>query len=793
MFTSKNSHFFINRNFDISSKENNINLSDKIKDATKIVENMANDIFNLAGGLEKKIFIRKEKEKKKKEKVVKKNLIEIFNENAERKRILGPYIKGQIKIDEQIKLIKNVLVRDEDFVLDFIKKRKNREEALEILNKNYLKNQQIKKKKENNKKDIPCIVSDELKELNLIKEALFLKKNDKLLNSNSEIADLINDDRIYNQPNFIRSLEKSPIKELGSIKLLNNIAWFGNKTFFSPNSKEEKKYFDKTNSININQFTVKKTLTEDFNNFDDVNKFIENEKSQNTFNDTKLNFNSETNFFNTEKKRLIVSDDNETRINKGNSTVKKTDNLLKLNLYNKSSIYDKAKDDNNNNEFTENFSNSKNEKESEIRKAEFPASKNINNPSDLNNQLSFLKINPINDNNFSLNKKKKFKLNLISNSGYEYPTNSENKININSNSNIFKNNASKIKKKNSISKANISDQFSNLNLFSNNNDENSNFKNAYKSYNSIGNKEIIFSSPKNNNEFVNKFNFTNNNSTWNLSTQNNPNNTNYANNENTTNTYSSNLNIDSNKSLFKNISKNNKNVSDYYSDNTSNSESAELKPKMINTASKITNGMTNYLNTQSKKKQIEKKIVYACTTTSNNALSLKTNIEKCAPIKNKVKNDLKKIEKKFLQSDTEKDLQPNKDIFRKTIGYFVYPNTFLDPVYVSNDDKNVIRESIYIDRLNEIKAFDARDVIYNRYGVCIDKNDLYNYDNDIKKEYNHKDHMNNYKSQKVRNDSFNIKKLIINSNVIKKDLIDLFKEHKISKMNPSDKKPIKYY
>ncbi len=78
MFTSKNSHFFINRNFDISSKENNINLSDKIKDATKIVENMANDIFNLAGGLEKKIFIRKEKEKKKKEKVVKKNLIEIF-------------------------------------------------------------------------------------------------------------------------------------------------------------------------------------------------------------------------------------------------------------------------------------------------------------------------------------------------------------------------------------------------------------------------------------------------------------------------------------------------------------------------------------------------------------------------------------------------------------------------------------------------------------------------------------------------------------------------------------------
>ncbi len=382
---------------------------------------------------------------------------------------------------------------------------------------------------------------------------------------------------------------------------------------------------------------------------------------------------------------------------------------------------------------------------------------------------------------------------MISNSGYEYPTNSENKININSNSNIFKNNASKIKKKNSISKANISDQFSNLNLFSNNNDENSNFKNAYKSYNSIGNKEIIFSSPKNNNEFVNKFNFTNNNSTWNLSTQNNPNNTNYANNENTTNTYSSNLNIDSNKSLFKNISKNNKNVSDYYSDNTSNSESAELKPKMINTASKITNGMTNYLNTQSKKKQIEKKIVYACTTTSNNALSLKTNIEKCAPIKNKVKNDLKKIEKKFLQSDTEKDLQPNKDIFRKTIGYFVYPNTFLDPVYVSNDDKNVIRESIYIDRLNEIKAFDARDVIYNRYGVCIDKNDLYNYDNDIKKEYNHKDHMNNYKSQKVRNDSFNIKKLIINSNVIKKDLIDLFKEHKISKMNPSDKKPIKYY
>jgi len=218
--------------------------------------------------------------------------------------------------------------------------------------------------------------------------------------------------------------------------------------------------------------------------------------------------------------------------------------------------------------------------------------------------------------------------------------------------------------------------------------------------------------------------------------------------------------------------------------NISNIENSDLNHNTLTANRNITtkNQTNKSIVPKNIKKQIQDKISLFCTDTSNKALALKNIIENYTAINKKIFKTRKQIDQKFLKPDLEQEIKKDNKEFKRSKGFFIYPKSLLNPVYVSENDKNVFLESNYVDKLNENKAFAARNLIFNKYKVYINNKDLYNYKSDIRPDKTHDDYIEIFKKNKIRKDSFNIKKLIFNTKVIQKEINDKFEEMKTAKI-----------
>lgn len=708
--TSKKPYFFSEKISETTSNDTKTSLSEKIHYFDFKINSLANSIYELAGGMEeKKLYLRSPKKKQKNDKA-KKNLVDIFNEKAKKKKILGPYTKATFQIDNHIKFLKDILNDDEATRLDFIKKKKKQEEVQKLLDNNYRKNMELKKNLQENQSPGSLSPNKERSsdheehELYLRyeePEQILQKKRNSIFNFHKQFSGLA--------PEY-SSLEKSgsklnpdnPIfqrKNINkSLSVINNTIKIVNNNVLSLNSLNST-----LDQLVPNLNIINKSATNNFegNNINTCSNYIPLRSSVNNM--TNLNFHRSLD-------KLKISENSNNQDNENNYyTVKEcTPNIINM----------------------------------------------------INTKSNFPTFNS-NKNLVTLNSNK----NLISFSNYN--TNSMSLKNVSQNSSV------------------------------------SNMKSTFNSFNYINttngkekNKELS-SKLQNENDRYRDVSNHDSNLNFNLNTPRSPNYMEKLNPYNLDNDNPQNININ-------NLSQgNNLNVS-----NPENFDSVNMKIPAnslskqsrnrnffnINLSNNITgnSGLTRNFNgslynsgfSSSKKKEIESRIIQACMTTSNKSIGLKNRIENYSPIKNKIKIKRKKVDNVFLKPELEQDIDNENDKFKKTKRFFIYPKSFLNPVYISDNDRNVLRESNYVDSLNEEKAFAARNLIFNKYKVFIDKEDIYDYEKDIQQERSHKDKVENFKKSKIRNNSFNIKKLIFNTNIINKgiqDKLDVIKSNKIIK------------
>lgn len=172
----------------------------------------------------------------------------------------------------------------------------------------------------------------------------------------------------------------------------------------------------------------------------------------------------------------------------------------------------------------------------------------------------------------------------------------------------------------------------------------------------------------------------------------------------------------------------------------------------------ITNGNIS----MAKKKEIESKIIKECLKTSHGALGLKEKIEKVKPMDRGIFRLRKDIGKKHLMTSLEKDIVKENQRFKKIKRFIIYPKDLMNPVYICDSEKNVIREAQYVDNLNEVDAFEARNLIYNKYKVYVGEGNVYGYIPDVKKDFDRGEFIENYIKQQRENNSFKVNKLLIN-------------------------------
>jgi len=761
MHTFKKPLFFSDKIFEISHQENKINLSEKINDLGYKIEVIANEIYSLAGGVEeKKVFLRNAKKKKKKDKP-KKNLVEIFNENAKRKKILGPYLRGANKIEDQIKLLKNILHDDEAMRQDFIKKKKKEEEILKRLDDNYLKNQEMRKlSRKMTIKDDFSIVSGETKDLNLQKNSFF---KDNIFNFYKQFSTTITEKESQNNKEENDNIRRGPIKSFGTIKLINNLDVLNKNINNNLINNTEKKESLKNEKINNN--THHRNLSYNIN---ESNKNVQETVNNKVFSpSSKMNLTNNCNFFSAEKTR----------------------NNDPINYLNPANTYSYEHFSRTANRFSTNRFNGNNFQMNSTRKISFSEKENKNvdassenmynnyqfeNKDFINNNISDLNTNPSTTNNgpsISRNKHKKLSLFLQTQEKTKETPLIEKHLNADSTGYFNFNNMAPHSKKNysCINNPENGESFSKLNL-SRNNESSSYMQSIFNTKsNSLFNKENFLNSPNFRSTGLNftnpNFNICNNNNNSNFNTKISPRNHIHNNQNNKQNTTSP--ETQSNKNLL----------------TLSYSDGSEAFPKIMNTTSKM-NIHKNlfHSNQKNNKNLIAQSITKACTTTSNKARSIKSKIENYTPINKNLINNRKLIDKKFLKPELEKQIKNENDEFRKHRGFFIYPKSLLNPVYISDNNKNVLRESNYVDKLNETKAFAARNLIYNKYKVYIGDEDLYNYTNDIRAEYTHQDKIENYKQKKIKNNSYHIKKMIANTQMINKEINEMYVELKNKKI-----------
>ena len=190
----------------------------------------------------------------------------------------------------------------------------------------------------------------------------------------------------------------------------------------------------------------------------------------------------------------------------------------------------------------------------------------------------------------------------------------------------------------------------------------------------------------------------------------------------------------------------------------------------INQNSTINSSQNKSFYTIDKKKLIENQIFKACTSTSNKSMTIKNELQNFLPIKNKVFKIRKKIDKDYLKSNMDKEIIQENDKFKSNKRFFIYPKDLMNPVYICEDEKNIMRESNYVDRLNECDAFASRNLIFNKYKVLVEKDELYGYNPDVKVDCNHIDFIRLYKEKQMNKNSFKIKKLAYNTQIISKEV-----------------------
>lgn len=825
-------NFFICGRNAISESEN-FDLNDKINEASYYIDGLANNIYSLAGEkFEKQMLSSRIKTiKKKTQKIEKrKNLVEIFNENAKRKKLFGPYLRNHYSVDNQVKTIKTDLALDEEEKINFIKRKKSQEQAFSLLDLNHLQykilgiHSKIVNWKEANFSGEEVENSiEELYLLNLPTISHEKAKSNYPLKIPKSKQSFNKSDfyKTYNNNNFLR-INNSTHNNYNTQSIFR---FYNQSTLFeTPRGLlQEKKFTNKNTNNNSNSNNFLDTFANNRKINPSTNKNLTElnlSKTHNNNNLKNINFNpltieecskihSETSpkFFSFRQSVNINNNNinNNANDNNNNSNATKTGNLIRNN-FSKNLKYSENNNNNNNNQplimnrkkiSKKSVLNStkENTTQEENLNGNFNSSYSSEDLADDNlkdkhklrlkaenvekNKIKI--ISPKVSNHRLIHEKCKNDYNSISN--YEnYKKDNLNRSPKNTQLNDKKN---KVTKLNSC----LTLQYDDINekIFNNVNNNINNINNV-RSGNNISklvrSTDLKFKKFKLNNKL--KLNFSGSENEKldfeinNNLKSNNPNSLKYYNlKQSDTNKNNKEITLNFNK--IKN--RTNSNLM-----NLIGILSTKNVVQAINSSSLCTSNISKTCRkmTGVKKKEIEGKILKACLTTSHKSIGLKYRIENFQPIKNKVFKLRKQIGKKHLMSQLEKDIVKENERYKTSKRFFIYPKDLMNPVYICDDEKNVMRESNYVDNLNEEEAYKVRNLLYNKYKVSVGEDDIYGYNPDVKKDFNYKDFKKNYKQQQRENNSFKLTKLMVNTLKKKNEL----KENFQSKIKINSKKNI---
>lgn len=790
-------------NTDICDKQDKGNINNKLNEVSFIVDNLANKIYDLAGGnFEKKIIVKRFKSiQKKREKA--KNLVDIFNDNAKRKKTLGPYFRNQNSIDNQMKIIKKILIDDEVAKMDYIRRKKRHDTILKTLDRNYFNGKNLNIKK--NSKD------------NFSVDANF---NDQNLFSYTSIEKSLNKNETL-KSNFV-NVEKNIINDTK-----NNQGIFGfYKNFELENDKNDNnpkgKFYNSTSLININNFqnnSNSKSIINSSENVDQNEKLWSDYNNSSLFNyklqktdiiDNRrkslfnLNNNFSSKFINNNRKEKIE----DKNINNNYSTTVKNDKAYNYNSFRNSAyipniknfiLNDKLNNENETSKLNSVFDFEKQEGKDIIKevsnknklftKGKFKSYNDIISQEKQQSIKNVLNLQPINSNGLIDIKKTKerssYLLSQINISDSEYkiffdtPKNDtiKNKGRINkfysSEQNFNKYKANKRLKINDVSLDMNKDP---LNVeqklqFSNTNSNNFFIQpTTEKDINEIKNSDN------------DKFSILEND-TISQCEINSPKKI-----LNTKADYSDFYKFKNNKIIIKN-KKNIQNTSTIQQNFTQTNPSLN-KNNDLTSISFSKNFFKNFSN--KKKKEVEKQLIKACLTTSQRSLGIKKKLEHSLPIRNKISKLRKEIGNKHLMSTLDKEIEKVHQLYRDSNNFFTNSNSNnnnFNPICMTDKKADVLRESIYVDKLNELNAFEIRNLIFNKYRVYVGEDDIYGYSPDVKRELNHFDYAKEYKDKQIKNNSFKMTKMLINTNIKNKELKEMFSKSKKESKRTVEQKP----